>query len=123
MNLAGEPISTAPVHPPHELAMLIVCPTCATTYQIQLAALGTAGRSVRCSHCKNTWFATADSVVEEPVAIPATIPPRRPAPPPAPEPEDFDAMAVSDFSVEVVIPPDPAAAEAAERVLAESDAP
>ena len=43
--------------------MLIVCPTCATTYQIQLAALGAAGRSVRCSHCKNTWFATADSAV------------------------------------------------------------
>ncbi len=46
--------------------MLIVCPTCATAYQIELAALGAAGRSVRCAHCKNTWFATADSVVEEP---------------------------------------------------------
>ena len=44
--------------------MLIVCPTCATTYQIQLATLGAAGRSVRCTKCKNTWFATPDSVIE-----------------------------------------------------------
>ena len=46
-------------------AMLIVCPTCATTYQIKPAALGVAGRSVRCSHCKNSWFAAPESVTEE----------------------------------------------------------
>jgi len=49
--------------------MLIVCPTCATTYQITLAALGASGRTVRCSHCKNSWFATAESVVEEPALV------------------------------------------------------
>jgi predicted Zn finger-like uncharacterized protein len=38
--------------------MLIVCPSCATSYQIGPAALGPSGRSVRCAHCKNTWFAT-----------------------------------------------------------------
>jgi predicted Zn finger-like uncharacterized protein len=103
--------------------MLIVCPTCATAYQIQLAALGAAGRSVRCSQCKNTWFATADSVVMEQAAVPATISRRPAAPPPPPAAEDFDAMGASDFSVESVTPPDPAAAEAAERILAESDAP
>jgi predicted Zn finger-like uncharacterized protein len=104
--------------------MLIVCPTCATAYQIQLAALGAAGRSVRCSHCKNTWFATADSVVMEPATVPAILPPPRPAQPSVPPAaDDFDAMAASDFSVESITPPDPVAAEAAERVLAESDAP
>jgi predicted Zn finger-like uncharacterized protein len=53
--------------------MLIVCPTCATAYQIGLAALGAAGRSVRCAQCKNTWFASPDSVVQEPalVSVPA----------------------------------------------------
>ena len=51
--------------------MLIICPTCATTYRIELAALGAAGRSVRCAHCKNTWFATPDSVVEERAPVPA----------------------------------------------------
>lgn len=44
--------------------MLIVCPTCETSYQIKPAALG-AGRQVRCSHCKKTWFATAESMLEE----------------------------------------------------------
>src|SRR5256885_8405249 len=48
--------------------MLIVCPTCATTYQIKLAALGEAGRNVRCANCKNTWFATPDSAVMQEVA-------------------------------------------------------
>ena len=40
--------------------MLIVCPTCATAYQIAPAALGAAGATVRCAQCKNTWFATAE---------------------------------------------------------------
>jgi predicted Zn finger-like uncharacterized protein len=44
--------------------MLIVCPTCATAYQIAPAALG-AGRNVRCASCKNSWFATAQAVLEE----------------------------------------------------------
>jgi predicted Zn finger-like uncharacterized protein len=50
--------------------MLIVCPTCATTYQISPPALG-AGRNVRCAQCKNTWFATAEPVLEEALAAPA----------------------------------------------------
>lgn len=106
--------------------MLIVCPTCATAYQIQLAALGAAGRSVRCSNCKNMWYATPESAVAEQVAAaPAIIPPRRPvAPPPPPGPPEVDdfAAAPSDFSVETVMP-DPTAVEEAERVLAASDAP
>jgi predicted Zn finger-like uncharacterized protein len=36
--------------------MLIVCPTCATSYQIEPAALGADGRSVRCSRCRTVWF-------------------------------------------------------------------
>ena len=37
--------------------MLIVCPNCATSYMIDRAALGPAGRAVRCARCKTTWFA------------------------------------------------------------------
>jgi len=44
--------------------MLIVCPTCATAYQVAPAALG-GGRNVRCAACKNAWFATAEPVLEE----------------------------------------------------------
>jgi predicted Zn finger-like uncharacterized protein len=37
--------------------MLIVCPTCATSYMIDPASLGPSGRTVRCVRCKATWFA------------------------------------------------------------------
>jgi predicted Zn finger-like uncharacterized protein len=37
--------------------MLIVCPTCATSYMIEPASLGQAGRMVRCARCKASWFA------------------------------------------------------------------
>src|SRR3954468_20617173 len=52
--------------------MLIVCPTCATTYQVAPAALG-AGRHVRCAGCMNTWFATAERVLEEVAVGPAVV--------------------------------------------------
>lgn len=38
--------------------MLIVCPTCATSYMIDPASVGPTGRAVRCARCKSTWFAT-----------------------------------------------------------------
>jgi predicted Zn finger-like uncharacterized protein len=37
--------------------MLIVCRSCATSYIIDLAAVGPAGRTVRCARCKTTSFA------------------------------------------------------------------
>jgi len=37
--------------------MLIVCPNCATSYMIEPASVGPAGRAVRCARCKTTWFA------------------------------------------------------------------
>lgn len=37
--------------------MLIVCPSCATSYMIDQASLGPAGRMVRCARCKTTWLA------------------------------------------------------------------
>ncbi len=94
--------------------MLIACPSCATSYQIDPASVGPAGRMVRCARCKTTWFAggpksapevTAfvDSVIAEaeaqapetftPVIKPHSMPPAAPnlstelrAPVPEPEP-------------------------------------
>ena len=37
--------------------MLIVCPSCATSYMIDPASVGPGGRTVRCARCKTTWFA------------------------------------------------------------------
>ncbi len=39
--------------------MLIVCPSCATSYMIDPASVAPAGRTVRCARCKVTWFAGA----------------------------------------------------------------
>ena len=44
--------------------MHIVCPHCTTSYAIDLAALGTDGRNVRCSRCKETWLARPEDVVK-----------------------------------------------------------
>jgi predicted Zn finger-like uncharacterized protein len=111
--------------------MLIVCPTCSTGYQIGPTALGPSGRTVRCSHCKNTWFASPESALEEAVVTAAAPPPaeRAPAPafkapPPAPEVEEFDIATASDFSVEGVAPLDDApATDETGKPLAEMDAP
>jgi predicted Zn finger-like uncharacterized protein len=37
--------------------MLIVCPNCATSYEVNAASLGPTGRSVRCIRCAHVWFA------------------------------------------------------------------
>lgn len=37
--------------------MLLLCPNCATSYQLDPASLGAAGRSVRCVRCRKVWFA------------------------------------------------------------------
>jgi len=37
--------------------MQIVCPTCATAYEVDPASLGDEGRTVRCGQCGELWFA------------------------------------------------------------------
>ena len=44
--------------------MQIVCPHCSTSYGIDSAKLGDAGRSVRCSRCKEIWLARREDAVE-----------------------------------------------------------
>jgi predicted Zn finger-like uncharacterized protein len=44
--------------------MHIVCPHCTTSYAIDLATLGTAGRTVRCSRCKEVWLARPEEAIE-----------------------------------------------------------
>src|SRR5262245_49592459 len=40
--------------------MQIVCPNCATRYDVQPAAIGADGRSVRCARCRTVWHATPE---------------------------------------------------------------
>jgi len=51
--------------------MHIVCPHCTTSYAINPSALGAAGRTVRCSRCKETWLARPEDAVELATAAPA----------------------------------------------------
>jgi predicted Zn finger-like uncharacterized protein len=52
--------------------MQIACPNCATSYEIAPASLGESGRTVRCAHCKETWFAEAPQLAAAPaVAAPS----------------------------------------------------
>jgi len=51
--------------------MHIVCPHCTTSYAINPAALGEAGRNVRCSRCKETWLARPEDAIETAAAVPA----------------------------------------------------
>jgi predicted Zn finger-like uncharacterized protein len=68
--------------------MLIVCPNCATSYRVEPASLGAAGRSVRCVRCRSVWFATDPSALSAVAdgfrsqAMAVTAPPTAEAPPP-----------------------------------------
>lgn len=44
--------------------MHIICPHCTTSYAINLATLGDAGRTVRCSRCKEVWLARPEDATE-----------------------------------------------------------
>jgi predicted Zn finger-like uncharacterized protein len=72
--------------------MLIVCPFCATSYDVELASQGPQGRQVRCSRCHMTWHAApahADKLLAAAQAIAPALattvegggaePPREPA--------------------------------------------
>src|SRR4030088_2234280 len=50
-------------------SMHIICPHCTTSYAIDLATLGVAGRTVRCSRCKEVWLARPEDATE--LAAPA----------------------------------------------------
>ena len=53
--------------------MLIVCPSCATSYVIDPASLGAAGRTVRCTRCKTSWFAGGPEATPELAAVAETV--------------------------------------------------
>jgi predicted Zn finger-like uncharacterized protein len=51
--------------------MHIICPHCTTTYAIDLSTLGVAGRTVRCSRCKEVWLARPQDAVNIPALVPS----------------------------------------------------
>ncbi len=41
----------------HDSPMLIICPSCATSYDVDSASFPTRGRQVRCARCRTVWHA------------------------------------------------------------------
>jgi len=72
--------------------MLIVCPTCATSYDVELASLEPNGRQVRCVRCRTVWRAAPSRAVKLLAAAEAIGP--------APEPEPQGALAPADVFAE-----------------------
>jgi predicted Zn finger-like uncharacterized protein len=52
-------------------SMPIVCPRCTTSYAVDPATLGAAGRTVRCARCKEVWLARPEDATELPARVPA----------------------------------------------------
>jgi predicted Zn finger-like uncharacterized protein len=74
--------------------MHIICPHCTTSYAINPSTLGAAGRTVRCSRCKETWLARPEDAIEMAEAMPATAPDATQAAPSANDAaDDWEALA------------------------------
>ncbi len=74
--------------------MHIICPHCTTSYAINPATLGAAGRTVRCSRCKETWLARPEDAVEMANAMPAAMPDAtQPAPSANDAADEWETMA------------------------------
>jgi predicted Zn finger-like uncharacterized protein len=73
--------------------MLIVCPTCATSYDVELASLQPNGRQVRCVRCRAIWRA-APSHADKLLAAAEAI---------GPEPQVAEAQ-VGAFAEEPALP-------------------
>ena len=66
--------------------MILACPNCTARYRVEAAALGAAGRRVRCGRCGHVWHAEPPGhVVELLHAEPEPAPPA-PAKPQLPAP-------------------------------------
>src|SRR3981189_848501 len=56
--------------------MLIIYPSCQTSYDVTAASLGEAGRSVRCVRCQEVWFLTPAAAETAPMVNAAPAPPQ-----------------------------------------------
>lgn len=77
--------------------MILVCPTCASKFNVPDGAIPPEGRKVRCAQCKNSWHATRANALK-PKPRTAAVKPRAAAaamPQQPIEPPDIDAGAAA----------------------------
>lgn len=65
--------------------MRLTCPSCASEYDVDAAAIGARGRMVRCANCEAEWFQSAAN--GDAAAPPPPAPPAAPEMAPMPEPQ------------------------------------
>lgn len=94
--------------------VVIVCPHCATRYQVPSDTVGNKGRQVQCAHCGKTWQAFAEKEIERRPPKPA-LPPVTVAARSAPSDPDqmFDSRAEAELDAEFEAEQRAAAARAA----------
>jgi predicted Zn finger-like uncharacterized protein len=91
-------------------AMLIICPSCATSYMVDPGSLGPAGRMVRCARCKTAWFAGGPQAQTEAAAFAEDVIAEAEGRPIAPRPPHAEAIvtappaASDDFAVDDATP-------------------
>jgi predicted Zn finger-like uncharacterized protein len=82
--------------------MHIVCPHCTTSYAIDPATLGVAGRNVRCSRCKEVWLARTEDALENVAPARAMVSASQASSEPDAAAE-WEAMAAEDDSQEAPV--------------------
>lgn len=73
--------------------MILTCPSCATSYSVDAAKLGNAGRTVRCAACGERWTAKTETDLELTSDDPFVTPPAAAEAPLAEIPADKLPMA------------------------------
>ena len=68
-SLTGRCVDSGQRHS-SDSSMHIVCPHCTTSYAVNPASFGEAGRTVRCARCKETWLATPENIAVTEVRVP-----------------------------------------------------
>ena len=79
--------------------MIVTCPACSTRYLVDPQALGSAGRTVRCANCANTWHqnppADAPLTLDAPTERPSGVELHGPGAEDAADAADTDLAAAS----------------------------
>lgn len=78
----GWPLAYGRRYAPPDSPMLIVCPSCATSYDVEPASLGAHGRQVRCVRCRTVWRAELNRAAQLTAAAEALSPDEPAFPPP-----------------------------------------
>lgn len=83
MHLVASPARDARTRATHfmlqsDRAMRIICPTCASHYEVEADKVGASGQLVRCAECREVWLVRpeAETVAERPAAPAAPGTPR-----------------------------------------------